>query len=121
MDLGRLQSEMFRAVRLVVDTGVHWKHWDRKQMTQYFTEHYGDPQETEVDRYIAWPAQALGYKLGQLEIIELREKAQAELGSKFSLKAFHDEVLGAGGLPLEVLDARMRQWIESEKAAQKTR
>jgi len=76
-DLGRLQSEIFRAVRLVVDTGVHAKHWTREQMIRYFKENYGDPSEAEVDRYIAWPGQALGYKLGQLQMIELREKAQA--------------------------------------------
>jgi uncharacterized protein (DUF885 family) len=114
-DLGRLQSEIFRAVRLVVDTGVHAKHWTREQMVQYFKENYGDPSEAEVDRYIAWPGQALGYKLGQLQIIELREKAQAELGTKFDIKAFHDEILGAGPLPLEVLEARVRRWIESQK------
>jgi uncharacterized protein (DUF885 family) len=114
-DLGRLQSEIFRAVRLVVDTGVHAKHWTREQMIQYFKENYGDPSEAEVDRYIAWPGQALGYKLGQLQMIELREKAQAGLGAKFDIKAFHDEILGAGPLPLEVLDARVRRWIEMQK------
>jgi uncharacterized protein (DUF885 family) len=114
-DLGRLQSEMFRAVRLVVDTGVHWKHWTREQMVQFFNDHYGDAPQAEVDRYIAWPAQALGYKLGQLQIIELRDKAQSELASKFDVKAFHDEILGAGPLPLEVLDTRVQQWIALQK------
>jgi uncharacterized protein (DUF885 family) len=114
-DMGRLQSELFRAVRLVVDTGVHYKHWSREQMVQFFEEHYGDAPQSEVDRYIAWPGQALGYKLGQLEILDLRQRAQTELGSKFDIKAFHDEVLGAGALPLELLDARVTSWIASQK------
>ncbi len=114
-DLGRLQSEIFRACRLVVDTGVHAKHWTRDQMLRFFEDHYGDPDPVEIDRYIAWPAQALGYKLGQLEILELRDRAQQELGAKFDIKAFHDEILGAGPLPLEVLDARVRQWIARQK------
>jgi uncharacterized protein (DUF885 family) len=115
-DLGRLQSELFRAVRLVVDTGVHYKHWSRQQMVDFFTTHFGDPQETEVDRYIAWPGQALGYKLGQLKLLELRERAKAKLGSKFDLRRFHDEVLGAGALPLNLLDARIDRWIEATNA-----
>jgi len=114
-DLGRLQSELFRAVRLVVDTGVHWKRWTREQMVQFFEDHYGETPQAEVDRYVAWPAQALGYKLGQLEILELREKAHADLGTKFDLKAFHDEILDAGGMPLDVMDARVRHWIETQK------
>jgi uncharacterized protein (DUF885 family) len=84
-------------------------------MVQFFEEHYGDAPQSEVDRYIAWPAQALGYKLGQLEILDLRQRAQTELGSKFDIKAFHDEVLGAGALPLELLDARVTRWIAGQK------
>lgn len=114
-ELGRLQSEMFRACRLVVDTGVHYKHWTRKQMTDFFTEHYGDPQDTEVDRYIVWPAQALSYKMGQLSILDLRQRAQKAMGSKFNIKAFHDEILGAGALPLDLLAARIDTWIASGK------
>ncbi|HWE52281.1 MAG TPA: DUF885 domain-containing protein [Bryobacteraceae bacterium] len=113
-DLGRLQSELFRAVRLVVDTGVHYKHWTRQQMVDYFNEHYAAAPQSEVDRYIAWPGQALGYKLGQLEILDLRQRAQTQLGSKFDIRAFHDEVLGAGALPLELLDARLTKWIATQ-------
>ena len=114
-DMGRLQSELFRAVRLVVDTGVHWKRWSRQQMADYFQEHYGSTPESEVDRYIAWPGQALGYKLGQLEILDLRQRAQTEMGSKFDIRAFHDEVLDAGALPLELMDDRVTKWIASRK------
>ncbi|HEX4773744.1 MAG TPA: DUF885 domain-containing protein [Bryobacteraceae bacterium] len=114
-DLGRLQSELFRAVRLVVDTGVHYKHWSREQMVDYFNEHFGSCPQAEVDRYIAWPGQALGYKLGQLKILELRKKAHDELGPKFDIKAFHDEILNAAAVPLNVLDARVSGWIQQQK------
>jgi uncharacterized protein (DUF885 family) len=110
-DLGRLQSELFRAVRLVVDTGVHYKRWTREQMVDFFNQHFGEAPQAEVDRYIAWPGQALGYKLGQLKILELRQRAQKELGAKFDLRAFHDEVLNAGALPLDLLDARLERWM----------
>jgi uncharacterized protein (DUF885 family) len=119
-DLGRLQSELFRAVRLVVDTGVHYKRWTRQQMIDYFNLHFGDPQETEVDRYIAWPGQALGYKLGQLKILELRERAKSKLGGKFDLRAFHDEILNAAALPLDVLDARVTAWIAKQTGQKQT-
>ncbi|HXZ45643.1 MAG TPA: DUF885 domain-containing protein, partial [Pseudolabrys sp.] len=108
-DYGRLQNEMWRAVRWVVDTGVHAKHWSRQQMVDFFHEHTAmDDQniETEVDRYIAWPAQALSYKMGQRKILELRAKAQKELGPKFELRAFHDAVLDQGPLPLDVLETK---------------
>ena len=122
-DLGRLRSELFRAIRLVLDTGVHYKHWTRQQMVDYFVEIYGnsDPAEIqrEVDRYIAFPGQALGYKLGQLKILELRERAKNELGSSFDIRTFHDEVLNGGSLPLNVLDARVTQWISQEKGKTK--
>lgn len=111
-DWGRLNSELFRAIRLVVDTGVHAKHWTRDQMVQYFQEHFYEVPQSEVDRYIAWPGQALGYKMGQLKILELREAAQKELGSSFDIKDFHDEVLNAGALPLDELDSRIRSWIK---------
>jgi uncharacterized protein (DUF885 family) len=116
-DLGRLENELFRAVRLVVDTGVHYKHWSRQQMLDYAHEHlYGD-WTSEIDRYIADPAQALGYKIGQLKILELRKYAQDQLGDKFDVRAFHDEILNAGPLPLDVLDRRLRDWVASNKQA----
>ncbi len=116
-DLGRLQSELFRAVRLVVDSGVHYKHWSRKQMEDYFQEHFGSVPQAEVDRYIVWPGQALGYKLGQLKILELRQRAQTQLGDKFDIRAFHDEILNAGPLPLNMLEDRINAWIAARKAA----
>ena len=109
---------MWRAVRWVVDTGVHSKHWTRQQMIDFFHEHTAmDDQniETEVDRYIAWPAQALSYKMGQTKILELREKAQRELGPKFDIRAFHDAVLDQGPLPLDVLEAKITEWIKEGK------
>jgi len=112
---------MLRAVRLVVDTGVHYKHWTRQQMVDFFHQHSSEDEpdvQTETDRYIVWPAQALGYKLGELEILKLRERAQAELGSKYDIRKFHDEILNGGALPLDVLDARVSAWIETQKTAQ---
>ena len=117
-DYGRLQNEMWRGVRWVVDTGVHARHWSRQQMVDYFREHTAmDDQniETEVDRYIAWPAQALSYKMGQRKILELRERAQRELGAKFDLRAFHDAVLDQGPLPLDVLEEKIDGWIAGQK------
>jgi uncharacterized protein (DUF885 family) len=117
-DYGRLQNEMWRAVRWVVDTGVHSKHWTRQQMVDFFHEHTAmDDQniETEVDRYIAWPAQALSYKMGQMKILELRERAQRELGAKFDLRAFHDAVLDQGPLPLDLLETKVNAWIAGKK------
>jgi uncharacterized protein (DUF885 family) len=119
-DYGRLQNEMWRAVRLVVDTGVHYKHWTRNQMVEYFREHTAmdEPNiQTEVDRYIAWPAQALSYKLGQMKILELRERAKRELGDRFDIRAFHDAILKDGALPLDELEKKMDGWIASSKAA----
>ena len=117
-DLGRLESELFRAIRLVVDTGVHYKYWTRQQMLDYFSRHLAGNWNSEVDRYIADPGQALGYKIGQLKILELRKYAQDQLGNKFDVRAFHDEILNAGALPLNVLDSRVRGWVASRKAAQ---
>jgi uncharacterized protein (DUF885 family) len=117
-DYGRLQNEMWRAVRWVVDTGVHAQHWSRQQMIDFFHEHTAmDDQniETEVNRYIAWPAQALSYKMGQRTILELRERAQRELGVKFDIRAFHDAVLDEGPLPLNVLETRIHAWIAEQK------
>jgi uncharacterized protein (DUF885 family) len=115
---GRLENEMWRAIRLVVDTGVHDKHWSRDQMVAYFHRYTAmdEPNiQTEVDRYIAWPGQALAYKLGQLEILKLREQAHQQLGDKFDLRGFHDEILANGALPLDVLDSEVSAWINTHK------
>jgi uncharacterized protein (DUF885 family) len=115
---GRLENEMWRAIRLVVDTGVHDKHWSRDQMVAYFHRYTAmdEPNiQTEVDRYIAWPGQALAYKLGQLEILKLREEARQKLGDKFDIRAFHDEILVNGALPLDVLDSEVTAWVDSQK------
>jgi len=117
-EYGRLENEMWRAVRLVVDTGVHYKHWTRQQMVDYFHAHTAmdEPNiQTEVDRYIAWPGQALAYKLGQMKILELRGRAKQALGPRFDLRAFHDAVLENGALPLDVLEAQIDGWIAREK------
>ena len=119
-EYGRLENEMWRSVRLVVDTGVHYKRWSREQMVDFFRQHTAmdEPNiQTEVDRYIAWPAQALAYKLGQMKIIELRQRARDSLGDKFDLRAFHDAVLADGPLPLEALETRINAWIESQKSS----
>lgn len=113
-DYGRLQADIWRAIRLVVDTGVHSKGWTRQQMVDYFHEHSAvdEPSvQAEVDRYIAWPAQALAYKSGQLKILELRERAKQKLGAKFDIRNFHDEVLDSGALPLDILEKRVDTWI----------
>ena len=122
-DFGRLSSELFRAVRLVVDTGIHWRGWSREQVVEFF-RHSGAVDEptiqSETDRYIAWPAQALSYKLGQLKFRELRDRAQRELGAKFDLRLFHDEMLNGGVLTLDMLDARTDRWIRSQKMTAST-
>jgi uncharacterized protein (DUF885 family) len=118
-DYGRLEGDIWRAIRLVVDTGVHSRHWTREQMVQFFHDHSAIDEtdvQSEVDRYIAWPSQALAYKIGQLKILELRDRAKRELGDKFDIRAFHDEVIDAGSLPLDVLDARVTTWIASQKS-----
>ncbi len=117
-DYGRLEADMWRAIRLVVDTGVHSQHWSRQQVIDYFHEHSAIDEPTiqsETDRYIAWPAQALGYKMGQLKLLELRQRAQTALGPKFNLKAFHDEVLDSGALPMDILESRIDAWIATQK------
>ena len=114
-DYGRLDDEMLRAIRLVVDTGIHDKHWTREQVVQFFRDHSSSADagiQSETDRYIAWPAQALAYKVGQLTILRLREQAKQQLGDRFDIRAFHDEVLGAGALPMDVLERRMTAWVE---------
>lgn len=122
-DYGHLSNDLLRADRLVLDTGVHYLHWSRQQMIDYFHAHpAGDEpsMQAETDRYIAWPAQALGYKLGQLKILELRERAQKALGAKFDIRAFHDEMLSGGAMPLDLLDARTNAWIAAVKAGKTT-
>jgi uncharacterized protein (DUF885 family) len=118
-DLGRLEGDIWRAVRLVVDTGVHSQHWTREQMVDFFHEHTAVPEaevQAETDRYIAWPAQALGYKIGQLKILELRSKAKQALGDRFDLKGFHDQVIDSGALPLDLLEQRIDSWIAQQKS-----
>ncbi|HEY1903609.1 MAG TPA: DUF885 domain-containing protein [Terracidiphilus sp.] len=117
-DYGRLEGDIWRAIRLVVDTGVHNDHWTREQMVQYFHDHSNIDDtsiQAEVDRYIAWPSQALAYKIGQLKILELRDRAKKALGDKFDLRAFHDQVIDSGALPLDVLSDRIDTWIATQK------
>jgi uncharacterized protein (DUF885 family) len=119
-DYGRLQDEMLRAIRLVVDTGFHFKRWNRAQVVKFFHDHSAIDEvevQSETDRYISWPGQALAYKIGQLRILELRNRAQKALGSRFDIRRFHDAVLGAGALPLDVLETRIDAWIVAEKSA----
>jgi uncharacterized protein (DUF885 family) len=117
---GHLQDDLLRAIRLVADTGFHSKHWTRQQVVDYFHDNSGIDEvnvQSETDRYMAWPAQALGYKMGQLKILALREKARQELGSKFDLRGFHDELLSGGAMPLDVLEARLNSWTAARKQA----
>jgi uncharacterized protein (DUF885 family) len=103
----------------VLDTGVHYKHWTRQQMVDYFHAHSSEDEpdlQAETDRYITWPGQALAYKTGELKILELRAKAKKQLGDRFDIRAFHDEILDGGALPLDVLEARVDGWIAAQKA-----
>ena len=116
-DYGRLSLELMRAVRLVVDTGIHSEGWTREQAVAYFRESGSADEPTiqdEIDRYIAWPAQGLSYKIGQLKILDLRNRARQQLGSRFDIRAFHDEILSGGSLPLDMLEARVDYWIGSQ-------
>ena len=118
-DYGRIEADIWRAIRLVVDTGVHSEHWTRQQMVDYFHEHSNIDEttvQTEVDRYIAWPGQALAYKMGQMKILELRAKAEKALGAKYDIKAFDDEIVDAGALPLDVLETRVNAWVAAQGA-----
>jgi len=117
-DYGRLSSEQFRAVRLVVDTGIHGKGWSRDQVVEFMRKSGAVDEPTiqaETDRYIAWPAQACSYKIGQLKFLELRDRAKKELGPKFDIRKFHDEMLDGGSMPLDMLDARTNKWIAEQK------
>ena len=114
---GALTYEMWRAVRLVVDTGMHYKGWTRQQAIDFFKDNAAKTELdiiNEIDRYIAWPGQALAYKIGQLKILELRRKTELALGDNFDVRAFHDTLLGGGALPLEILDTRMNRWLAEE-------
>ncbi len=116
---GALTYEMWRAVRLVVDTGMHALGWSREQAIQFFKDNAGKTEHdivVEIDRYIVWPGQALAYKIGQLRIQALRDQAQAELGEDFDIRAFHDRVLGAGAMPLDLLEARIQTWVDEQRA-----
>ncbi|WP_350545653.1 DUF885 domain-containing protein [Pseudoalteromonas sp. 5-MNA-CIBAN-0065] len=119
-DFGRLGYEMWRAVRLVVDTGIHAFGWSRQKAIDYLADHTALPQsavEDQIDRYISWPGQALSYKMGEIKIRELRAKAEKELGAKFDIRSFHDTVIGQGSLPMEVLEDVINDWITEQKSA----
>ena len=117
-DYGRLNTELMRAVRLVVDTGIHAQGWSRDQAVAYFRQTGAADEpviQAEVDRYIAWPAQGLSYKIGQLKILELRGRAQRQLGSRFNIRDFHEEILSAGNLPLDILEMRVDTWLATQR------
>ncbi|MDQ6645941.1 MAG: DUF885 family protein [Pseudomonadota bacterium] len=118
-DYGRLSDELLRADRLVLDTGVHYKHWTRQQMVDFFHAHSSEDEpdlQAETDRYVTWPGQALAYKIGELKILALRSRAEKALGDQFDIRAFHDEILSGGALPLDVLETRVNHWIAAVKA-----
>ena len=115
---GQLTYDMWRAIRLVVDTGMHYKGWSRQQAVDLFLENTAKSPEdinNEVDRYIAWPGQALAYKIGQLKIMELRDKAKTELGDKFDIKDFHDHILSFGSIPMNILEEKVDEFIAENK------
>lgn len=115
---GQLTYDMWRAVRLVVDTGIHYKGWTRQQAIDFFKDNAAKTEYdiiNEVDRYISWPGQALAYKIGQMKILALRERAERQLGDRFDIRAFHDHLLGAGSLPLDLLELRMDAWLTGQR------
>ncbi len=115
---GQLTYDMWRAVRLVVDTGIHYFGWSRQQAIDYFMANAGKTETdivNEIDRYIGWPGQALAYKVGQLKMLELRARAEQALGERFDVRAFHDTLLGAGAIPLDALEQRMDAWISAQR------
>jgi uncharacterized protein (DUF885 family) len=121
-DFGRLAMELFRAARLVVDTGIHRKKWTRQQALDYFKQNTPNPEgdnKKEIERYIVWPSQATGYKIGMIKILELRENAKKKLGGKFDLREFHDVVLTSGPVPLDVLEEMVNTWVEKKLPAGK--
>ena len=116
---GMLSAEMHRAIRLVVDTGIHAKGWSREQAIQYSLDHEAESEASitsEIERYMVGPGQALSYKIGQLKILELRERAKEKLGDKFDIKKFHNQVLNSGSLPLKVLERKIDGWIQNKLA-----
>ena len=122
-NFGRLSYEMWRACRLVADTGIHWMGWSRDQARECFTQNAALSAkniEVELDRYISWPGQALAYKVGELKIMELRRRAEQALGPRFDIRRFHAAVLEEGPLPLTVLEPRINAWIAQEAAAPKS-
>lgn len=117
---GQLTYEMWRAIRLVVDTGLHRMHWSRQQAIDYFKANAPKTETdivNEVDRYIGWPGQALAYKIGQMKILALRHEAEQALGPRFDLRAFHDMLLGSGALPLDVLEQQVHAWVDARRGA----
>ena len=117
-NLGRLQDELFRAVRLVVDTGLHHKKWSREKAIDYMMDATGTPESScraEIERYMAWPGQALGYKLGMLNILQLRKQAETDLGDKFDLAEFHDVILTGGAVPMSILHTKIRDWVNAKQ------
>jgi uncharacterized protein (DUF885 family) len=117
---GQLTYDMWRAVRLVVDTGMHAKHWTRQQAIDFFKANAAKTEAdivNEVDRYISWPGQALAYKIGQLKIRALRDEAQQKLGNRFDIREFHDTVLATGAVPLDVLEKTVHAWVDKKLAA----
>ena len=120
-NFGRLAFEMWRACRLVVDTGIHFFGWPRQEAIDFMTDNMAASSrldiENEVDRYIAWPGQAVSYKIGELKMRELRTLAERELGPAFDLRAFHDRVLAHGAVPLDILDSGLRDWVREAKSS----
>lgn len=117
-DFGRLAMELFRAARLVVDTGIHRKKWTREQAIQYFKDNTPNPEgdnKKEIERYIVWPSQATGYKIGMIKIVELRDMAKQKLGDKFDIREFHDVVLTSGPVPMNILEKMVNSWIDKKQ------